>query len=533
MRMSRMFVALALLGVVLAATSPGHAATERRVALVIGNNGYKFADPLKTAINDARAMRDQFKASGFEVIFREDAERTAMLDAVDEFIGKLSSDSVGAVFYSGHGIQINGSNYLIPVDLSATKETDIVHNGLDLGMLLAQAGQKKPRFSLAIIDACRNNPFKTGTRALGTRGLAEVKPQGTLVIYSAGTGQTALDRVSDTDTNGLFTREFLQVMRMPGLSVQEAVAKVRVRVIDEAKKLGQEQTPALYDESTGVFSFVPGNAPAAASVAPAAAAGGDDVRRISAEAEKARADAARAKSEAEKAKAELELARLKASANPPPPPSRQQIATASTQSQPSVPESRETPPAWVGEILQKAREAQKRSISAAAGARWHAEEADKRRNAVVAGTYSREGWISENLPNDVRYEGYRNNRRFDGLGIRTEAKVRVWGKWSNGLMANGILQGDTGRYEGDWVNGKFGGTGVLSRSDGAKYEGEFLDGKIHGYGVQTYSDGHRYEGEFVNTHYEGRGVFFDAAGKMTGGGTFKDGKRIASASASR
>ncbi len=231
---------------------------ERRIALIIGNNDYQYAPTLRNAVADARAMRREIEARGFKTVYRENADRHTMNDAVEEFLGMLSTDAVGMVYFSGHGVQIRSGNYLIPTDLRADKESDVVYDGLELGALLERLARVQPRFSLVVVDACRDNPFH-GRSIGGSKGLAppSSNAEGVMVVYAAGADQEALDSLSadDTDPNGLFTREFIRAMRKPGLNVQEMISQIKLSVIRKANSVGHTQTPAVYDQSVGTFVF--------------------------------------------------------------------------------------------------------------------------------------------------------------------------------------------------------------------------------------------------------------------------------------
>jgi len=244
------------------AQSPSSKGGERRIALVIGNNDYKYVTSLGNAVADARAMKRELESRGFQVVYRENVTRRDMNDAIEEFLGKLSTDAIGLVYFSGHGVQINSANYLIPTDLQADKESDVVNDGIYLGKLLDRMAQIQPRFSLVIIDACRDNPFH-GRSIGGSKGLAPPlsNAEGVMVVYAAGANQQALDRLSsaDTDPNGLFTREFIKAMRKPGLNVQDVITEVKLAVIQKAKSVGHVQTPAIYDQSVGTFVFSEGH----------------------------------------------------------------------------------------------------------------------------------------------------------------------------------------------------------------------------------------------------------------------------------
>jgi uncharacterized caspase-like protein len=308
---------LAAIAVTLATGAmPAQSATERRVALVIGNNDYQHATDLKNAVADARAFRRELEGRGFEVVFRENANRRAMNDAVEEFIGKLSTDAVSVIYYSGHGMQINSANYLIPIDLQAEKEADVSYDSVDLSRLIDRVSQAQARFTLAVIDACRDNPFARSGRSFGGgKGLAPPagNAAGVMVVYSAGANQQALDKLNDADKdpNGVFTREFLKVMRQPGLSVQDAVNRVKMTVIERAKSVGHVQTPAIYDQSVGTFMFTPGTAEAANQPAPAPAPApapqnAQDIAAARAELAQVRAEQARLLAALEKRQMEVQ-----------------------------------------------------------------------------------------------------------------------------------------------------------------------------------------------------------------------------------
>lgn len=259
---------LLLVATVSCMAGAGHSLAETRVALVVGNGRYASVPVLRNAVADARAMRDQLTASGFEVVYREDADRRTMNRAVEEFIGKLSTDSVALFYYAGHGVQIGAANYLIPTDIRAASAGEVADDAVDLTRVLERVTATQVRFALAIVDACRDNPFRVAGRSVGgSRGLAPTTTaDGVMVIYSAGANQTALDSLSDRDTdpNGLFTREWLKAMRVPGRNVQAMVGEVRRSVAAMARSVGHVQTPAVYDQSLGTFEFVPASSTAAA-----------------------------------------------------------------------------------------------------------------------------------------------------------------------------------------------------------------------------------------------------------------------------
>ena len=240
-----------------AATPSAPAAAARR-ALVIGNDSYAQVARLSNARQDARAMAASLQSLGYQVTLRLDLREREMKQALRVFKAQVEGGDEVVFFYAGHGVQLGGSNYLLPVDIAGESEDQIRDEAIQLQRLLDDMSEKKARFTLALLDACRDNPFKTAGRSLGGRGLAPTSAAtGQMVIFSAGAGQQALDRLGphDKDPNGLFTRVFLREMHKPGLSVDRVVRSVRTEVVNLARSVGHEQVPAIYDQVVGEFFF--------------------------------------------------------------------------------------------------------------------------------------------------------------------------------------------------------------------------------------------------------------------------------------
>jgi uncharacterized caspase-like protein len=246
------------------------AATERRVALVIGNNTYQSLPTLEKAVNDANSVAAELKKVGFEVSLATNVGQKKMNQAINEFVQKVSGGGVGVFFYAGHGVQIDNQNYLIPVDMDPPRDSsDVGDQAISIPRLQDKLADAKAKYTLLVLDACRNNPLpKKAGRSIGaTRGLAMTNsPSGQTVLFSAGANQEALDSLdkSDNNPNGLFTREFLPMISQPGISSTEALRKTRSIVKQKAKTVGHDQDPAMYDQSDGDFYFVSGPATAPA-----------------------------------------------------------------------------------------------------------------------------------------------------------------------------------------------------------------------------------------------------------------------------
>ena len=249
----------ALIAVSLLPVSPSFAAA-KRLALVIGNNAY--ADGvLKNPINDARTMAATLTDLGFEVHKVENGDRSAMQRAVLEFGRKLNEDTVGLFYFAGHGMQVRGSNYLIPVKASIQSEDEVEVEAVDVAYVLARMATAKNQFNIVILDACRNNPFQRSFRS-SNNGLAAISaPTGTLIAYATAPGSVA----SDGDAaNGVYTAELVQAIRQPGISMEEAFKRARGGVITRTQG---RQTP--WESSSVVGNFMFRDAPQVAALTPA------------------------------------------------------------------------------------------------------------------------------------------------------------------------------------------------------------------------------------------------------------------------
>lgn len=257
--MSRALLCLLML---LAAGLAGPAEA-RRVALVIGIDNYQQVEKLSRARNDATAVAAQLSTAGFEVILRTDPDRRTLSVALSEFEDRLRGAEVGMFFFAGHGVEIRGTNVLLPADIPSTlSEAIILREGLLLTDLAQTMSDSGVRYSALIIDACRDNPLpRQAGRSTGrTRGLGRADaPRGTYVVYSAGIGEAALDRLSDADIspNSVFTRHLLPALAEPGVSLDAAVKQVRERVRADAALVRHAQNPAIYDQATGELYLIP------------------------------------------------------------------------------------------------------------------------------------------------------------------------------------------------------------------------------------------------------------------------------------
>lgn len=234
--------------------------TGKRKALVVGNDLYRHVTRLDNARADARAMSQSLQTLGFNVTLALDQTERGLKETLRNFKSSVEGGDEVVVFYAGHGVQIGTTNYLLPVDIAGQSEEQIRDEAIQMQRILDDMQERRTGFLLMIVDACRDNPFKVAGRTLGGRGLAPTTAAtGQMIIFSAGTGQQALDKlgVDDTEPNSLFTRLFLREMKTPGVSVDRVLRTVRSEVARLARSIGHEQTPALYDQSLGDFFFKP------------------------------------------------------------------------------------------------------------------------------------------------------------------------------------------------------------------------------------------------------------------------------------
>jgi hypothetical protein len=260
----KMLASVCLGACIVALLVPSSIAGKERVALVIGIDRYAQlpADKqLRKAGNDAKAIAEALSDVGFKVSLGENVGRREFNRLWARFLNRLSPGDVAAFFFSGHGVELSGENFLIPADipkLSGNDEPLLRDEAISMQRLLADLRDKRPRVNLLIIDACRDNPFSDGLgRSVGaTRGLARVNPpSGTFMMYSAGAGQKALDRLSNSDQNpnSVYTRSLLPLIKQEGLRIQDVAIRVRRKVHKLAKRIGHTQRPAYYDEVLGTF----------------------------------------------------------------------------------------------------------------------------------------------------------------------------------------------------------------------------------------------------------------------------------------
>jgi hypothetical protein len=262
-----LIIALSVVGILVSANV---AKADRRVAFVVGNGTYKNVAQLPNPPIDAKAMAGMLRNAGFDVVEGINLTRDKMTERLLEFGKKTQGADVAVFFYAGHGIAVDGTNYLLPVDADIKSEMDVkLGSAINVDLSLDQT-MNDAKVKLVFLDACRDNPFAAKLRSVkSTRsvavqtGLAEMKSgEGTLIAFATGPGQTALD--GQEGTNSPFTRALMANITQPGVEIQQAMTQVRAQVNEETNK---GQLPWGHTNLTGAVYLNPASPAAGAPAA--------------------------------------------------------------------------------------------------------------------------------------------------------------------------------------------------------------------------------------------------------------------------
>ncbi len=270
------FVQTLMVLVAACALAPG-AAWADRVALVIGMGSYEHVAPLDNTINDATGIADTLESIGFDVTLSLNAPQTTLLDQLDEFAFRAETADLALIYYAGHGVEVQGVNYLIPVDANVASNADVQRLSVSLDQMLAAVDSAR-MMRIVILDACRNNPFGDlidttatvdgavatdgTTRGAGVAGLAPVDPnRGTLIAYAQRSGEVALDGSTD---NSPFALALMEQMQVPGVEIGLMFRQVRDEVLASTRNL---QEPYVNNSLSGTPFYLAGPADGQVDVA--------------------------------------------------------------------------------------------------------------------------------------------------------------------------------------------------------------------------------------------------------------------------
>lgn len=229
---------------------------EKRLALVVGNANYigQSLNKLSNPVNDANAMTSNLQKLGFDVITITDGTLVEMREALRNFGIRLKSYDVGLFFYAGHGIQIDGENYILPTNAKVLEKQDVRYECLSMTTIIKKMEEASTQMNIVLLDACRNNPFETSwDRGNALLGLSPLEaPVGTFIGYATAPGKTASDGVIGGN-NGVYTSQIINFIAQPNLTIEQVFKKVRAEVMS---KTGNKQLPWDANSTIKDFYFV-------------------------------------------------------------------------------------------------------------------------------------------------------------------------------------------------------------------------------------------------------------------------------------
>ena len=223
-----------------------------RVALVIGNDNY-ISGPLDNAVSDSIGIRISLEASGFEVIYASDADQKAFLNALEQFektLQRYGPKTEALFYYAGHAVQVDGTNYLNPIDAEINTKYDLEVRSINVSRIFSIMEKSIAGIKIVILDACRNNPFTSFSRS-PVLGLAQMNaPSGMIISYSTSPGSVALDGTAEG--YGYFTGSLINAINTPGLTIEQVFKKTRQSVVSLTNR---QQIPWESSSLLGDFYF--------------------------------------------------------------------------------------------------------------------------------------------------------------------------------------------------------------------------------------------------------------------------------------
>jgi len=498
----RMIVSLTVLTAICLGSQSSAFALERRIALVIGNAKYKEA-PLVNSVNDARDMAAALQRTGFEVIMAIDATQKEMNRAIAKFGDRLTTDSVALFYYAGHGMQVRGKNYLIPIDAEIKSESSVRVESVDVDGVLDQLSTSD--LNVVILDACRNNPFeRRANRSVGAAGLAQMEaPKGSLIAYATAPGRTAAD---GEGRNGLYTQALLKYVQEPGLTIEQVFKNVRREV---ARATRDGQIPWESSSMTGDFYFLPGARPPPATGSKAVAV---------VPAQKMLSSPAAKPAEVQEVTPATGLARQNGTLEVlEPTPSAATAAPASAGAKGPAQGEPEPPSTRPDTLAALSVPATPPAAEPAAALSKPEPVAESKERVIKTETFTATGKLSlDRSTGAMTGEGiiaWTNGDRYEGTMVAGRKQGKGIFTWGNGQ-----------RYDGEWTDDMINGKGTLYYTNGDRYEGIFQAGEPHGTGTYTMRNGDVYAGAWVNGNRHGMGRLTWTTGDYWEG-EFRDGKQ--------
>ncbi len=221
---------------------------ESKTALVIGNSNYSHFSKLKNSKNDAYDMQRVLKKQGFDVLYLKNGTQKSMDKIIRKFTRKLKNGGVGIFYYAGHGVEVEGKNYLIPVDADIPEQEDVKYKSIPINMIVDKMERSNNRLNIVVLDACRNDPYSRS----GSGGLAQINSaRGMYIAFATAPGSVASDG-SKKERNGLFTKHLIQNIKQPNIELDRVFKNVRIAVSNESN---DKQRPWTSSSVNGDFYF--------------------------------------------------------------------------------------------------------------------------------------------------------------------------------------------------------------------------------------------------------------------------------------
>ncbi len=508
-------------------------AAEKRTALVIGNWDYQ-SSPLRNPEHDSADIAAVLTELGFEVNLKQNVGRREFRRAIRDFGRSIRDGGVGLFYYAGHGMQVNGRNYLIPVGAEILEEDEVIDEAVEANSLLRKMARAENQLNIVVLDACRNNPFARSFRS-ANKGLARMDaPTGTLIAYATSPGSVAAD---GSGRNSPYTRHLIQEMRQPGVPIEQVFKRVRKAVLHDTDN---RQTPWEASSLTGDFIFKRAPKTQVAALGPANQR--KKVEKPLPSLESLLGDFDRQPDNGTGAKVSylLRQATMDVQADRLFRPFGNN-AVEKFRKILSLDPGNEQATRGLKLITRKMVSLARIAI---ARAKWKEAENYLDDAASIDPDYPEIATVKEELKSArsslvamQRGEGCIIGDCQNGTGTLVFQGNKYEGGFKNGKMhGRGVMlfkrggDGDVLRYEGDFKNGAATGMGSKYFKGGHVYTGEVVDGNAHGQGTLTFENGQKYVGSFLKNELTGTGIMFYPDGsKYTG--EFRNGKVTGSGTA--
>ncbi len=490
---------------------------QKKTALVIGNDIYEHAPALKNSVNDADLMAKTLTGLGFDVKLLKNINLQQMQDAANSFISKIKNSDVSLFYYSGHGVQINGVNYLIPTDAKLEQVLNAESEVFDITTVNKAFQNNSKKLNILILDACRENQFRTFTRGK-TRGFRAIKNQakGTIIAFATSEGELADDSY---EQNGVFTAKLVEQMKKPQRLI-DVFQNTREEVISTSNK---KQKPQIWNMLTGKYYLVKTDA----KTVETKNAGTQNLETktelygnliINSERKGKIYIDDKYMGNIDENSTNNKLQNLKVGSHT----LKLQNEGDIWEQQVEIKVNKETlinikKPKEFKENLYGLTDEYGAEFDYVGSIQYSAPHGKgtaiyKNGNKYVGHWKNgkKNGYGTFTFANGAKYVGYFANNIPNGKGTITVTNhYKYVGEWKNGVKEGygEKTWTDGDKYEGEWRNDKMSGKGTYTWKSGDKYVGFWKNDNRHGQGIMSWADGDKYEGEWKNDNQDGQGTY--------------------------